>query len=107
MQAPASVLTERCAVLAQAADEPMAGTAPVAPRWACLEHRGAWPRDVAHHTDPAVVGFAARAAAAGFRLRLIRRPGRRSEESAGAARIRLYLADTTPPGARTTVVTVA
>ena len=90
-------------MLAQAADEPMAGTAPLAPRWACLEHRGAWPRDLANHTDPAIVGFAARATAAGFRLQLIRRPGRRSED----ARIRLYLADTTPPGAHTTMVTVA
>src|SRR5690349_2716670 len=103
MEAPAPVLTERCAVLAQAVDEPMAGTAPVAPRWACLEHRGAWPRDITSHTDPAIVGFAARAAAAGFRLQLIRRPGRRSDD----ARVRLYLADTAPPGAHTTMVTVA
>ena len=90
-------------MLAQSADEPMAGTAPVAPRWACLEHRGAWPRDITSHTDPAIVGFAARAAAAGFRLQLIRRPGRRSDD----ARARLYLADTTSPGAHTTMVTVA
>ena len=103
MQPQAPTLTGRCAVLAQAADAPMAGTAPVAPRWACLEHRGAWPRDTTHHTDPAIVGFAARAAAAGFRLQLIRRPGRRSDD----ARMRLYLADTTPPGAHTTMVTVA
>jgi len=90
-------------VLAQAAEAPMAGTAPVAPRWACLEHRGAWPRDITRHTDPAIVGFAARAAAAGFRLQLIRRPGRRSDD----ARMRLYLTDTTPPSAHTTLVTVA
>ena len=90
-------------MLAQAAEAPMAGTAPVAPRWACLEHRGAWPRDITRHTDPAIVGFAARAAAAGFRLQLIRRPGRRSDD----ARMRLYLTDTTPPGAHTTLVTVA
>ena len=70
-------------MLAQAAEAPMAGTAPVAPRWACLEHRGAWPRDITRHTDPAVVGFAARAAAAGFRLQLIRRPGRRSDDDRG------------------------
>jgi hypothetical protein len=103
MQAQAPPLAERCAVLAQAADVPMAGTAPVAPRWACLEHRGAWPRDITRHTDPAIVGFAARAAAAGLRLQLIRRPGRRSDD----ARMRLYLTDTTPPGAHTTLVTVA
>jgi sucrase/ferredoxin-like protein len=103
MQAPTPVLTERCAVLAQAADAPLAGTAPVAPRWACLEHRGAWPRDITGHTDPAIVGFAARATAAGFRLQLIRRPGRRSADD----RMRLYLADTTPPRAHTTMITVA
>jgi Sucrase/ferredoxin-like len=103
MEAAAPVLTERCAVLAQAVEEPMAGTAPAAPRWACLEHRGAWPRDVPRHTDPAIVGFAARAAAAGFRLQLIRRPGRRGADD----RVRLYLADTTPPRAHTTIVTVA
>jgi hypothetical protein len=103
MEAPAPVLAERCAVLAQAADEPMAGTAPVAPRWACLEHRGAWPRDITRHTDPAIVGFAARATAAGFRLQLIRRPWRRSADD----RMRLYLADTTPPRAHATLITVA
>ncbi len=90
-------------MLARAADEPMAGTAPVAPRWACLEHRGAWPRDVGSHRDPAVAAFAARAAAAGFRVQLIRRPLRRDDD----APVRLYLADTTPPGAHTTMVTVA
>jgi hypothetical protein len=90
-------------VLARLADEPMAGTAPVAPRWACLEHRGAWPREVSRHHDPAVAAFGARAAAAGFRLQLIRRPGRRGDD----APVRLYLADTTPPGAHTTMVSVA
>src|SRR6185503_21046334 len=72
-------------------------------RWACLEHRGAWPRDITGHTDPAIVGFAARATAAGFRLQLIRRPGRRGADD----RMRLYLADTTPPRAHTTMITVA
>ncbi len=93
----------RCAVLARALDEPLAGTAPVAPRWVCLEHRGAWPRDVGEHPDPAVAAFAARAAASGWRLLLIRRPGRRCADAEG----RVYLTDTTPSVARTTQLTVA
>ncbi len=88
---------ERCALLALGAGEPLAGTAPVAVRWACLEHRGPWPRDVAAHPDPTVAAFVARAAAAGYRTALIRRPGRRRARSAPA---RLFLADTMPrPGA--------
>ncbi|WP_300010530.1 sucrase ferredoxin [Pseudonocardia sp.] len=93
----------RCAALARALDEPLAGTAPVAPRWVCLEHRGAWPRDIAAHPDPSISGFAARACAAGWRPLLIRRPGRRRSVSP----TRVYLTDTTPGAARTTVLTVA
>lgn len=96
------VTAARCAVLSRALDEPQAGTAPVAPRWVCLEHRGAWPRDVGEHPDPAVAAFAARAAASGWRLLLIRRPGRRAADSAA----RVYLADTTPGHTRTTLLTV-
>lgn len=93
----------RCAVLARALDEPLAGTSPVAPRWVCLEHRGAWPRDIAAHPEPSIAGFAARASAAGFRPVLIRRPGRRD----GSRPNRVYLADTTPGSAHTTTLTVA
>lgn len=102
----------RCAVLTRALDEPLAGTAPVAPRWVCLEHQGAWPRDVATHPAPAVAAFAARATAAGMMLLLIRRPGRRGNsggngggDTGGPGQV--YLADTAPPAARTTVLTVA
>jgi hypothetical protein len=102
MEAPAQAFTERCAVFARAVDEPEAGTTPTAQRWACIEHRGAWPRDVAHHSDPDVAAFAVRASAAGFRVQLIRRQGRR----AGHGRTRLFLTDTTPPGAHTTLLTV-
>ena len=80
----------RCAVLARAYDEPVGGTAPVAPRWACLEHRGSWPHDIGRHPDPAVADFARRTAANGLRLLLIRRPGRRL----GDAPARVVLADT-------------
>lgn len=89
-------------MLARALDEPLAGTAPFAPRWVCVEHRGAWPRDVAAHPDPSIAGFAARCSAAGWRPVLIRRPGRR--DPCGSNRI--YLTDTTPGVSRTTRLTV-
>jgi hypothetical protein len=96
-----------CSVLARALDEPLAGTAPVATRWICLEHPGAWPRDVTSHPDPAVNAFAARTAAAGWRLVLIRRPGRRpSPGDTVAGRGEVYLTDTAPPRPRTTVLTI-
>ena len=92
----------RCAVLSRVLDEPLAGTAPVATRWVCLEHRGAWPRDTDTLPDPAVAAFSQRAAASGWRMQLIRRPGRPSADDA----VRLYHADTTPGSARTTTLTV-
>lgn len=88
----------RCAVLTRALDEPLAGTAPVASQWVCLEHRGAWPREVTEHPDPAVAAFGARAAATGWRLLLIRRPGRRED---GPTRV--YLTDTAPHAAQTSM----
>jgi hypothetical protein len=95
----------RCAVLAHALDEPLAGTAPVAPRWVCVEHRGAWPREVGAHPEPAVRDLALRVGAAGWRLLLIRRPGRQpGADEAGPGRV--YLADTTPPHPRVTSVDV-
>lgn len=91
----------RCALLARAREEPLAGTAPVAARWVCVEHRGAWPRDVAAHPDPSVAGFAARASASGYRLLLVRRPGR---SRPGPTHVRL--ADTTPGTTLATRLTV-
>ncbi|GAA2535337.1 sucrase ferredoxin [Pseudonocardia hydrocarbonoxydans] len=93
----------RCAVLARALDEPLAGTAPQAARWVAIEHRGAWPRDIASHPDPSVSGFAARAGAAGWRPLLVRRPGRRADTGTGT---RVFLADTVPGTSHTTVLTV-
>ncbi len=92
----------RCAVLSRVLAEPLAGTAPVATRWACLEHRGAWPGDIRDVVDPAVAAFAARVEASGWRLQLIRRPGRPAMDDA----VRLYLTDTTPGRAHTTTLTV-
>jgi hypothetical protein len=101
--AAGSGIGARCAVLARALEEPLAGTAPIATRWACLEHRGVWPADLTEHADPAVAAFAARAAAAGMRLLLIRRPGRRPADSP----LHLFLADTAPPTTAVTSLVVA
>jgi hypothetical protein len=98
-------MNERCAVVARAYDEPLAGTAPVAARWACLEHRGPWPQDVEAHPDPAIAGFAARASAAGWRFLLIRRAGLRAGERAAGGPVRLLLADTTTAEASTLTLT--
>ncbi len=98
-----SETSTRCAVLARARAEPLTGTAPVAPRWVCLEHRGAWPRDVGLHPDPLVAAFVGRAVAAGWRALLIRRPGRRGDDVPA----QIFLADTTPSTTRVTSLTVA
>lgn len=94
----------RCAVLARALDEPLAGTAPVAPRWLCVEHRGAWPSDILVHPDPAVQAFVTRATSSGWRVVLIRRPGRRPDDDGST---RLYFAATDPASSQVTTLTVA
>jgi hypothetical protein len=91
---------QRCSLLALAGDEPLAGTAPVARRWVCVEQRGAWPADLTAHPEPALATLAT---TPGWRLLLIRRPGRRGEAD---ARLRVYLAETTPGASRTTTFTV-
>jgi hypothetical protein len=91
--------TPWCAALAREVDEPLTGTAPVAPRWVCVEHRGTWPHDLTAHRDDAVRAFLDRAVAAGWRPLLVRRPGRRPSEGP----TRVFLADTTPPGPQVTV----
>ena len=91
-----------CAALARALDEPLAGTAPVAPRWVCLEHRGTWPPDITAHRDPVVRAFIARATAAGWRPLLVRRAGRRPTDGP----TRVFLVDTAPPRPHVTVLRV-
>jgi hypothetical protein len=91
---------QRCSLLALAGDEQLAGTAPLARRWVCVEQRGAWPADLGAHPEPAL---AALAATPGWRLLLIRRPGRRGE--AGVP-LRVFLADTSPGSSRITGLTV-
>jgi hypothetical protein len=94
--------TPWCAALARALDEPLAGTAPVAPRWVCVEHRGTWPQDITAHRDDAVRAFLARATAAGWRPLLVRRAGRRPSDGP----TRVFLADTAPPSHQVTAVRV-
>lgn len=88
-----------CAALARALDEPLAGTAPVAPRWLCLEHRGTWPHEITAHRDAAVRALLDRAARSGWRPLLVRKPGRRPTDGP----TRVFLVDTAPPAPRTTV----
>jgi hypothetical protein len=70
----------RCATMAL--DEPLAGTAPVAAGWVCVEQRGSWPRDIARHPSPAVSRLIERAKRAGWRVLLMRRPGRAADPDA-------------------------
>jgi hypothetical protein len=95
----ADALDSRCAVLALA--EPVAGTAPVAAGWVCVEQRGAWPRNVDAHADPSIRALHERATAVGWKLLLIRRPGR-----APSGPTRVLLADTAPAAPRLTALTV-
>lgn len=86
----------RCAEVSRALAEPMAGTAPTARRWLCLESPQPWPDDIARHPDPAVREFLARATAAGFRPLL----------TSGAEPGRIMLADTMPGSTSATTLTV-
>lgn len=89
-------LGSRCAVLARALDEPLAGTAPEATRWLCVEQSSAWPQNVYAPRDPMLQALARRAAGTGWRLLLIRRPGRRAQPSSPSRPATVFLADTDP-----------
>ena len=98
----AKVPDARCARIARALDEPMAGTAPTTRRWLCLERPQPWSRDINQDEDPAVRALLARAAAAGFRPLLIRGTEPASDRRAP----RVFLTDTAPGSAATTTLTV-
>lgn len=95
---PGCVTESRCAVISAAVEEPQAGTAATAAAWVCLEQPGPWGRDALtqSHLDP-VLGaeLGRRAAAAGVRVLLIRRPGRHADTRHAGPR-RVYLASTAP-----------
>jgi hypothetical protein len=94
--------TPWCAALARALDEPLPGTASVAPRWVGIEHRGTWPYEISRHRDDLVRAFIVRARAKGWRPILVRRPGRRPSDGP----TRIFFADTAPPAPRTTVLRI-
>ncbi|SDM19661.1 sucrase ferredoxin [Allokutzneria albata] len=88
-----------CAALAAA--EPLAGTAPVAATWLCLEQPGPWGADalVDSHLDRRVgAELARRMKETGVRIVLIRRPGRHPDLHLPRPR-RVYLASTRPGAA--------
>jgi hypothetical protein len=92
------VTEPRCAAISADLEEPQAGTAATAAAWVCLEQPGPWGRDALTQSrlDP-VLGaeLGRRAADAGVRVLLIRRPGRHADTHHDAPR-RVYLAATTP-----------
>ncbi len=72
-------IPDRCAPSAERRGDQLPGSAAPARRWLLVEQPGAWGGDALHESnlDSAVAGaLATRAAAAGIRVLLIRRPGR-------------------------------
>jgi hypothetical protein len=98
----AEVPEARCARIARALGEPMAGTAPTTRQWLCLERPQPWPRDINQDEDPDVRALVARAAAAGFRPLLIRS----TDPPRDRRPPRVFLADTAPGRATLTTLTV-
>lgn len=78
-----------CAIAAEAAGDPLEGTAPPAQQWFLVEHRGPWGARALTGSgiDPAAVAALSDwATAHGGRIALIRRPGRASRTPARARR---------------------
>ncbi len=87
-----------CSALSSGLGEPLPGTAAVAPTWLCLEQRGPWGPEALldSRLDPEIgAAIAERAATAGVRVQLIRRPGRHPDTGPESAR-QVYLARTHP-----------
>jgi hypothetical protein len=81
-----------CSVTSIAADEPLAGSAPDAVGWVCLEQNGPWGAKAwtSSHLDPQVGGaIESLAAQHGVRPSLIRRPGRHADAHVDSARVLL------------------
>jgi hypothetical protein len=79
-----------CSESSLAAGEPLAGSAPEAAAWLCLQQSGPWGRKAwtQSHLDPELGGRIEQAAGdAGVRPSLIRRPGRHPDNRRGGARV--------------------
>jgi hypothetical protein len=90
--------TTSCSASSARLGEPLAGTAPVAPRWLAVEQPGPWgARALTSSHFPLELGraLAQKAESAGVRIALIRRPGHHAEHDPDAPR-RIYFADTRP-----------
>jgi hypothetical protein len=98
----AAVSDERCAEIAWALGEPMAGTAPSTRRWLCLERTEAWSADISRDPEPLVRALLTRAAATGFRPLLIRS----TERGPDRRPPRIFLTDTAPGRTVTTVLQI-
>lgn len=87
---------DSCSASSARLGEPLAGSAPVAPRWLAVEQPGPWgARALTSSHFPPELGhaLAQKAEAAGVRIALIRRPGQHAEHDPDAPR-RIYFADT-------------
>ncbi|HTJ69057.1 MAG TPA: sucrase ferredoxin [Actinospica sp.] len=87
-----------CSAASARLHEPLAGTAPLAGRWLAIEQPGPWGgRALTESHFPHELGLELnhKAAAAGARIALIRRPGHHAEHDPRAPR-RVFLADTRP-----------
>jgi len=79
LRARAGAPTPRCAERAQHRGDPLAGSASPVQRWLLVEQPGPWGRDAltGSRIDPAVArALAGRSRDGGFRVLLVRRPGR-------------------------------
>lgn len=88
-----------CADHIRTSGEPLAGTAPTALGWFCVEQPGAWGRDAVHASGlPAAVADALTAQAADLdvRLQLLRRPASRDRRGPGPRTVLLAHAGATP-----------
>lgn len=86
-----------CSDSSVAAHEPLAGSAPFAPAWLCLEQAGPWGRTAltTSHLDPDLGGRLQDSAdAVGVRAALIRRPGRHADLHRGGRTV--FAASTHP-----------
>jgi hypothetical protein len=90
-----------CSASSVAAGEPLAGSAPAAVGWLCLEQNGPWGARAwtSSHLDPEVgAAIEAASGAHGIRPSLIRRPGRHADAHVETAR-QLFVAHSLPGAA--------